>query len=239
MLQVAIIGLGTLGIRMLEELSDSGADTIVIDKDEETVNKYKDLAKDAYITDVINEKALNKILNKDVDAAIIDMGDNFEAVIMTTNSLHKIGIKTIIAEAETDEQGEVLKMVGATQIVFPEQEAAKRITPMLLARNLFNFMPISEDFALAELGVNEEIEGKNLIESNIRKEWNLNVVACRKASEEDFSFINPTNYVFNKSDTILVAGTNEDIAKYLVKMGKQPNLTSVSVFSRIFKKRNK
>lgn len=236
MLQVAIIGLGTLGIRMLEELSQSGADTIIIDKDEETVNNYKSLAKDAYITDVINEKALKEILNREIDAAIIDMGHNFEAIIMTTNSLHKLGIKKIIVEADSDEQGEVLKMVGATQIVFPEQEAAKRITPMLLTSNLYNFMPMSEDFALAEVGIIDELDGKRITDSNIRKEWNLNVVACRKSTDENFSFINASTYVFNKEDSVLVAGHNVDIIHYLSKSGKHTDLTSVSGFSRFFKK---
>ena len=236
MLQVAIIGLGTLGIRMLEELSQSGAETIIIDKDETIIDKYKNVAKTAYTTDVINEKALKEILSPEVDAAIIDMGNNFEAIIMTTNCLHKIGIKRIIVEAQNDEQGDVLKMVGATQIVFPEQEAAKRITPMLLTSNLYNFMPISEDFALAEIGVNDDLDGKKLTESNIRKEWNLNVVACRKSSEENFSFINASTFVFSKDYTILVAGKNEDINHYLEKMGKQTNLTNVSLFSRLFRK---
>ena len=236
MLQVAIIGLGTLGIRMLEELSASGAETIVIDKDKEVIQKYKDLTKTAFVTDVINEKALETVLPTEIDAVIIDMGSNFEATIMTTNCLHKLGIKKIIVEADNDEQGEVLKMVGATQIVFPEQEAAKRITPMLLTSNLYNFMPMSEDFALAEVGIIEELDGKRLTDSNIRKEWNLNVVACRKSTEENFSFINAATYVFNKADTILVAGHNVDIIHYLSKSGNHANLTSVSGFSRFFKK---
>lgn len=236
MLQVAIIGLGTLGIRMLEELSESGVETIIIDKDEQTIDKYKNLAKTAYKTDVINEKALQEILSKEVDAAIIDMGNNFEAMIMTTNCLHKIGIKKIIVEAQSDEQGEILKMVGATQIVFPEQEAAKRITPMLLTTNLYNFMPLSEDFALAEVAVNEELDGKKITESNIRKEWNLNVVASRQSSEDNFSFINPATFVFKKDYPILVAGKNEDIHHYLVKTGKEENITNISFFSRLFKK---
>ena len=236
MLQVAIIGLGTLGIRMLEELSASGAETIVIDKDKEVIQKYKDLTKTAFVTDVINEKALETVLPTEIDAVIIDMGNNFEATIMTTNCLHKLGIKKIIVEADNDEQGEVLKMVGATQIVFPEQEAAKRITPMLLTSNLYNFMPMSEDFALAEVGIIDELDGKRLTDSNIRKEWNLNVVACRKSTEENFSFINAATYVFNKADTILVAGHNVDIIHYLSKSGNHANLTSVSGFSRFFKK---
>lgn len=238
MLQVAIIGLGTLGIRMLEELSESGAETIIIDKDGDIINKYKNIAKSAYETDVINEKALQEILSSEVDAAIIDMGNNFEAIIMTTNCLHKIGIKRIIVEARNDEQGEILKLVGATQIIFPEQEAAKRITPMLLATNLYNFMPISEDFALVEIAVPDELDGKKITETNVRKEWNLNIVAYRKSIEDSFSFINASTFVFNKDYTILAAGKNDDIKHYIYKQGKQhTNLTNVSVFSKIFKKK--
>ena len=237
MLQVAIIGLGTLGVRMLEDLSQSGAETIVIDKDELTINKYKDMAKYAFTTDVINAKALETVLPPEIDAAIIDMGNNFEATIMTCNNLHKLGIKKIIVEADNDEQGEVLKLVGATQIVFPEEEAAHRITPLLLTSVLHNFMPITSDFALAEIDVSDELYGKKLTDSNLRNKWNLNVVAYRKSSNDDFSFINSPNFEFKKDYTILVAGQNEDISNYLLKFGSGMNLTNVSLFARMFKKK--
>ena len=84
MLQVAIIGLGTFGVRMLEELNDIDADVIILDKDADMINKYKDLARDAYITDAINHEAIMKCVPETIDAAIVDVGNNLEVEILTT-----------------------------------------------------------------------------------------------------------------------------------------------------------
>ena len=90
---------------------------------------------------------------------------------MATNYLKKMGIREIIAKAQTDEHGEILKMVGATDVIFPDQEAAKRLTPMLASSVLFNFMPISKNLSLAEVRVNADCVGKTLLEANLRRSY--------------------------------------------------------------------
>ena len=214
MKQFAIIGLGAFGIRMLEELLDVTDEIIIIDKDKETIEKYKDKARAAYVTDAINEIALSKIIPEDIDAVIVDLGGKIEVSIMTTNYLKKIGVKNIMVKAQTDEHGEVLSMVGATQVIFPDREAAKRITPMLASSLLFNYLPISENLALAEVRANEFCAGKTLIEANLRKEFGLNVVAMRRLDQDDFHFISDPSYVFTDEDVLLVAGHEEGIEKF-------------------------
>jgi len=214
MKQFAIIGLGAFGLRMLEELLVITNEIIIIDKDKDIIEKYKDLAKAAYITDAINETALVKIIPAEIDAVIVDLGGKIEVSIMTTNYLKKMGIKEIIVKAQTDEHGEVLAMVGATRVIFPDQEAAKRIAPMLASSFLFNFMPISPNLAFAEVQVNENCRGKTLLEANLRKLFHLNVVAMRKLASEEFFFINDPSYVFVDEDVLLVAGDENSINNF-------------------------
>lgn len=214
MKQFAIIGLGSFGLRMLEELLSITNEIIIIDKDRDIIDKYKDLAKAAYITDAINESALLKIIPAEIDAVIVDLGGKIEVSLMTTNYLKKMGIKEIIVKAQTDEHGEVLSMVGATTVIFPDREAAKRITPMLASSYLFNFMPISANLAMAEVQVNENCIGKTLLDANLRKTFGLNVVAMRKVDKGDFFFINDPAYCFVEDDILLVAGDEEHINKF-------------------------
>jgi trk system potassium uptake protein TrkA len=214
MKQFAIIGLGSFGLRMLEELLPVTNEIIIIDKDRDIIDKYRDLAKASYITDVINEKALLAIIPREIDAVIVDLGGKIEASIMAINYLKKMGIREIIAKAHSDEHGEVLSIVGATKVVFPDQEAAKRITPMLTSAILFNYMPISVNLALAEVRANEFCIGKTLLEANLRKTFALNVVAMRKLDTDSFSFISDPAYVFTEDDVLLVAGSEENIFKF-------------------------
>lgn len=217
MLQVAIIGMGTFGTRMLEELNEIDAEVIILDKDREVIDKYKEFARDAYVTDAINQAALEKIVPTDIDAVIVDLSGALEVSIMATVFLHKIKIKEIIVKARSDEHGEILKMLGATRIVFPDLDAAQRIVPLLASKALFNYMQITDEFALAEIGVLTELIGKSLGESNIRAEYGLNVVAYRAEPPSAFTFIADGSFRFSSSNVLLVAGTEKAIQAYIDK----------------------
>ncbi len=234
MKQFAIIGLGAFGLRMLEEMLTLTNEIIIIDKDRAIIDKYKDVAKAAYVTDAINEKALMKIIPPEIDAVIVDLGGKIEASIMAINYLKKMGVKEIIAKAQSDEHGEVLEMVGATKVVYPDREAAKRVVPMLASSILFNFLPISAGLSLAEVKANENCLGKTLIEANLRKEFGLNVVAMRKIDSGDFSFIYDPAYVFSEDDVLLIAGSEDNILRFSSGLASREKKSLNSVFRSLF-----
>lgn len=236
MKQFAIIGLGAFGLRMLEELLEITNEIIIIDRDKEVIDKYKELAKAAYITDAMNEIALKKIIPSEADAVVVDLGSKIEASIMTINFLKKMGVREIIAKAQTDEHGEVLKMMGATKVIFPDREAAKRVTPLLASSLLFNFMPISPNLSLAEVRANAYCVGKTLIDASLRKEFGLNVVAMRKTESDNFTFISDPDYVFKEDDVLLVAGAEEKIFAFSRDKEKTDRKNVKEVFRNFFGK---
>ncbi|HKL85216.1 MAG TPA: TrkA family potassium uptake protein [Treponemataceae bacterium] len=237
MKQFAVIGLGAFGLRMLEELLDITNEIIIIDRDKEVIDKYKDLAKAAYITDAINEIALKKIIPSEIDAVVVDLGGKIEASIMAISYLKKMGVREIVAKAQTDEHGEILKMMGATKVIFPDREAAKRVTPLLASSLLFNFMPISPNLSLAEVRANEYCVGKTLIDANLRQEFGLNVVAMRKTNSDDFVFISDPGYVFQGDDVLLVAGDEETIFAFSRDKGKPDRKKVGEAFRNFFAKK--
>ena len=140
MRQYAIIGLGSFGVRMLEKLSEVSSELIVIDRDSEIIERYKDYAANAYIVDAIDESALKRVIPESLDAAVVDVGSNLETAILVTNELKKLGVKEIIVKADSDERGEILRLIGATRVVYADREAASRIVPLLVSPSLFSFM---------------------------------------------------------------------------------------------------
>ncbi len=208
--QFAIIGMSSFGLRMLEELSDLDCEIMVLDKNSDVVEQVKDSVTNAYIADAINEETIRKLIPPTIDAAIIDLGNRTEVSILVTNYLKKLGVATIVAKAETDEHGEILGIVGATHVVFPDREAAKRITPMLGSSLIFNFMPISAGLVIAEVRVPEEFAGMTLIEAHIRKKHELNVVAIRPEESSEYEFFSP-DYRLDERDVLLVVGPEEKI----------------------------
>lgn len=213
MKQFAIIGVSKFGLRVLEELSEIDCEILIIDKDRELIEKLKERVTYSYIADVLNEETIRKLVPRTVDAAIVDLGDRTEASILVTNYLKKIGVAKIIAKAETDDHGEILSIVGATDVIFPNREAAKRLTPLIAYDRLFNYLPISEGLIIAEIKVPEKHVGMTLIEANFRRTYRFNVIAIRRPEEEEsgYRFFDP-DYRLQKDDILLVAGSEEDLA---------------------------
>ena len=206
----AIIGLGAFGIRMLEELLRFTDEVIIIDKDPNLIKKYKGKAAKGYVVNITDEESLRKSIPQRIGTAIVDFGGKIELSLMVTKHLKQLGIKEIVVKAETDQHEHLLSMVGATKVIFPDREAAKRVMPMLASTLLLNFMPISANLALAEVSINEKYIGMTLLEANVRKELGLNVVAVRKHDCESFEFIGP-DYRFAADDVLLLAGSEDNI----------------------------
>lgn len=235
----AIIGLGPFGIRMLEELFHFTDDIIIIDKDPNIIKKYEDKAIKSCVIDITNEESLHKSMEQGVDTAIVDLGGKIELSIMVTTYLKKMGIKEIVVKAESDQHEQVLSIVGATNVIFPDREAAKRVMPMLASTLLFNFMPISSNLALAEVGVNTEYIGKTLVEANLRKNLGLNVVAVRKPDCETFEFINDPNYRFAGDDILLLAGSEEHIFTFSRHKKDLRKKKGLGLFRSLFPRKNR
>ena len=214
MISIAIIGLGTFGCRVLEELIPTSADLIILDKDREIVEKYKKSVVNAYITDAINEETLRKIIPVNLSAAIVDLGNQLETSILVTNHLKKIGVKNIIVKAKSDEHGEILTLVGATKVIYPDLDAAIHITPMLLSPVFLNYLQISENFAIAEINVKPELEGKTLAESALRQNYGINVIGYRHDSDEEIQSASDPSMVLTSKMVLLVAGSAMSIQKY-------------------------
>jgi len=206
--QFVIIGLGGFGWRMLERLADVCDDIIVIDRDADLIEKAKDLARHALSADALNERVIEKLVPPQADAAIVDLGDSLEASILVTSKLKQMGVRNIVVKTDTEDRGAILTLVGATRIVYPDRSAADQVAPVLASPELFAYMPIGPGLALGEVRPPEDLVGKTLVEANLRKTRNVNVVAIRKRDSEVLSWAEPT-YTLVAEDTLLVAGSDE------------------------------
>ncbi len=234
MKQFAIIGLSRFGRRMLEELIDVDCEILIIDKSREVIETYKEKVTAAYVADAINEEIINKLIPTTIDAAIVDLGEKLEVSILVTNYLKKMGIRKIIAKAETDEHAEILRVVGATQVILPNKEAAKRVAPLLVSSLLFSYLPISNELVIAEMKVPKELIGKTLIEANLRQRYRLNVIAYRKEDDSDYFYFSP-EYRIEAEDIFLIAGKEEDFEKYAGQLPGNSGKRGVpGLFKRFF-----
>ncbi|QQO10068.1 potassium channel family protein [Breznakiella homolactica] len=206
MKQVAILGLSHFGKSVLDELLGLSVDVFIVDRDREVVDLYKDTSAGSVVLDVLNVETLRKVLPDGVDAVVIDMGDSIEASILATSYCSKLAIPTIIVKAETEPHAEILELVGATKIVFPSKEAAKRITPLLLSSVLLSYLPVSGQLAIVEVGIPEHMLGKTVMQTELRRKYNLNLISVRQPMDEYEQF--DPSYRFKSGDIGLFSGTD-------------------------------
>lgn len=212
MKQFAIIGLGFLAQRVLDELLEYDVEILILDKEREIIELYQDRVAAAYVADAIREETIEQVIPEGIDAAIVDMGKRIEASILVTNYLSKRGVQRVIAAAETDQHGEILHLVGATEVVFPNREAAKRLTLPLVSPTLFNYFPIGGSLVIAEIRPTSELVNKTLVEADLRQRYGLNIIAVRKEGVGEYEFVAPS-YRIAESDVLLTAGTEENLAE--------------------------
>ena len=234
MRQYAFIGLGPLAMSMLERIAQVTDEIIVVDKDAALIDRVKELVKTAFVADVTDEEALQKILPEELDVAVVDLSSDVEASLLVTHRLKKMGAHEIIVKAQSDEVSEILKVVGATRIVNSDREAAARIVPLVLSSTLYNFIPIGGDLVMAEVIVSESLTGKTLVEADLRQRFGVNVIAIR--SENSTTYRNfDRDYRLASNDLLLVAGNEGDVFSFSGIPLKPTNRQKTSSISSLFR----
>ncbi len=208
-----IVGLGEFGYHLAISLSEQKTEVIVIDNDEMKINKIKDDVSEAIIGDVRLETTLFAAIPKDIDFAVVAIGD-IEASMLCTLFLKERGVIDVFVKAINDQHQRILKMLGIKNIIFPEKDIAERIAKQLSLTNFLDYLPISEEYSFAEIMPLNKMLGKNLIELDFRKKYRLSVIALREKKSNKMSFNLDATRLIHEDDIYFVIGLNEDVENY-------------------------
>lgn len=177
---VAVIGLGTFGAKTAMRLYEKGAEVVAIDKDEELVDRIKDRVTHAVCLDVTDERALRSVNISDVDVAVVAIGDHIEMSILAVTMLRKLGVGRVIARATSVLHEHVLHEIGASEIIKVEEEMGEIIASKIVAPHVLQRYNFAAGYSIVELKLGKRFEGRTLVESKIRQNYNLNIVALQK-----------------------------------------------------------
>lgn len=177
---VAVIGLGTFGAKTAVRLFEKGAEVIAIDKEGELVDKIKDRVTHAVQLDVTDERSLRSQNISDVDTAVVAIGDSIEMSIMAVAMLRKLGVGRVIARATSALHEHVLHEIGASEIIKVEEEMGEIIASKIVAPHVLQRYNFAAGYSIVELKLGKKFEGRTLVESKIRQNYSLNIVALQK-----------------------------------------------------------
>lgn len=201
-----IIGLGRFGGALAETLVKLGHEVLAVDQDARLVQEYAALCTHVVEADSTSEEALRQLGATDFDQAVVAIGTNMEASILTTSILSDFGIENIWAKAITRSHGRILERVGATRVVYPEHDMGERVAHVVSGQ-MINYIEFDDGFALVETRPPKEYVGKTLGEAQIRKRHGVTVV-CVKRSGEDFTHTTPETRI-GSDDLLIIAGKTQ------------------------------
>jgi len=222
-IKVAIIGLGRFGTELAKSLGASKVEVIAIDNSDKLVNVVKDDVAIAVRLNSTDEMALKSQEIDKVDACVISIGENFEAALLTTVIVKKLGVPKIICRAQSKFHAEIFMQIGATDVIQPEVQAGAHLARLLANPHLEDYLQVGDGYTMIELLVPHEFVGKNLTELSLRSKYSVNVVAIRKRNSEEVEkatdkiyttdCVPHPDYQIQESDILLIIGTDQDLAR--------------------------
>ena len=216
----AVIGLGHFGFHIAKALSEKGHEVLAVDKDSQVIQEIKDHVSQAVIADAADKETLEAIGVKDVDVAIISLGGNVLASILITLFLKELGINEIIVKATTEDHRKILEKIGATKVFFVEKEMAERLAETVSNPSIWELMHLSPGYSIVEMEPPPSFIGKSLKELDLRKKYQVQVVAIKELVPERTIMVPPADFIIKDSDILVVLGRDEDIEKIQKEGGK-------------------
>ena len=212
MKNVLVIGAGRFGRYTTVKLHDMGHQVMIVDKNEERLDKVLPYASNALIGDSTNTPFMMSLGIRDYDLCIVAIGDDFLSSLETTFLLEELGAKKIIARATSASQEKFLLRNGADFVVFPERQLGVWTAIRYSSDNISNYIDLMDGYSIVEVSVPKHWDNKTINELNVRRKFNINILGIkRKDKAMDMNITNDTVCHFGES--MLVLGKYENIQK--------------------------
>ena len=211
--RVVVIGLGIFGLSMVKELHNRGIEVIAMDKKKEAVQAIRDFATKAIIADGTDKTVMDTLGLRETDTVIVSFGEDLAASTLITLHLKQMNVHEIIVKAPNEEHKLILEKVGATEVIIPEKLMADKLVRSLVSPNVMDYIPLSEDYQIYEIAPPSSFRGKSLAELDLRKRFNMNVIAIRDILTDKVQMVPGANFVIKDSDVLLVICREEDVAR--------------------------
>ncbi len=205
-----IVGLGRFGYALATELAQSGAEILVIDRDEEKIRELREYTENAYVVKRLDKNVLTDTGIQNCDVAVVCVGEQMDTSILTVLNLVSMGIPKVIAKAASAEHGLILEKLGA-EVVFPERDMAVRLANRLETSRALDIVQLGERINVTKLKIPDRIVGKSVREVNIRARFGFNIIAVENGSKVTET-VTP-EYVFRQGDVVYLSGRKEGIMK--------------------------
>ena len=211
MKSVLLIGLGRFGKHIAYQLSQLGHEIMAVDRREELVNEVLPFVTEARIGDSTNAEFLASLGINNYDVCIVTIADDFQSSLETTSLLKELGAKLVVSRADRDVQEKFLLRNGADVVAYPEKQIAKWVAITFTAEKILDYIELDDEHAIFEVVIPKEWIGKTVGELDIRRKYDINIMAVKENGRLNASITPAT--MLSEDKTLLVIGQYKAIHK--------------------------
>lgn len=211
MKNVLLIGLGRFGRHIAMKLNELNHQVMAIDINEKRVNEILPYVTNAQIGDCTDEAFVSSFGIRNFDLCIVAIGDDFQSSLEATSLLKELGAKFVVSRAARDVHAKFLLKIGADKVVYPEEQIASWTAIRYTSDHILDFIELDDNHGIFELTVPKTWVGKTIVQLDIRKKYNINIMGTKKNNRLNLA-VNPDTEL-SKDITMLVSGNIKDIHK--------------------------
>ena len=211
MKSILLIGLGRFGRHVAEKLYELNHQVMAVDKMEDRVEAVLPYVTNGQIGDSTNMEFLESLGVSNFDVCIVAIASDFQSSLETTAYLKDLGAKMVVSRASRDVHARFLLRNGADEIVYPEKQVANWTAIRYSSEHIFDYVQLSETHAILEIEIPDNWVGKTIGQVDIRKKFNINIMALKRKGSLDMA-IRPDT-MLDRDVTMLVLGESKDIQK--------------------------
>lgn len=208
-----VIGLSTFGHYVAQFLSERNFEVVVIDSDEDRVERTKQFVTKGIIADAKDKATLKKIGPTESDAVIVSLGESIDASLLVVLHLKELGVKEIHVKVLTQDHAKILNLIGVSEIIFPERDSAYNISQRIDNPNVLDYLPLMEGYGILDIAPPASFTGKTLQELDLRNKYGIQVLIIKEYVPEKNAVIPKANHKVKDSDLLIVMGKNENLER--------------------------
>jgi len=206
-----VIGLGRFGSEVARRLFEQGCEVLAVDTHSELVQQISQDVTHAVVADARDKDVLRALGVKDFDCAVVAIGGSLGDSVLATLNVKELGVPRVVCKAHDETHRQVLRKLGADQVVIPEQEQAARLAKSLSSYNVLDYIELSDEYGIIEVPAPKSWMGKSLKELNVRAKLGVNILAIK---QNDTINVSPAaDYPIGADDILVVLGDTAALEK--------------------------
>lgn len=216
MKSILIIGIGRFGKHLALDFMELGNEVMVVDQDEAVLEELTSLVTTAQIGDCKDENVMRSLGVNNFDLCFVTVSSDFQSSLEITSLLKECGAKYVVAKADRDIHAKFLLRNGADEIIYPERDMARKASRRFSARNAFDYLELTDEYAIFEIPTPAAWVGKNLRELGVRTKYGINIIATKAGIK--VTPVTKADNVFKQGDHLVITGNQKEVVKVLEKL---------------------